>query len=145
MTAINIVFDGPPGAQTGRFVEVEDDDGQSLSVGEWVPYGDSQPGWWKLRISELPYRPVVGDLNVPQPITITICSICKEPWSFHTARAYDEVEVEDQYGDLVIEMRPREPALTECVVLLKFRNQGPPGPPGPTGPPGRAATIDRLA
>ena len=35
---IEIRFDGPPGATTGRFVEVERD-GKSCSVGEWVQDG----------------------------------------------------------------------------------------------------------
>ncbi len=32
---IHIVFDGPPGAESGRFVEVEDTSGKSISVGSW--------------------------------------------------------------------------------------------------------------
>ena len=35
---VNIVFDGPPGPEPGRFVEVEDLGGHGLSVGEWMPY-----------------------------------------------------------------------------------------------------------
>ena len=49
---IDIVFDGPPDHEAGRFVEVEQD-GQSINVGEWIKRGD---GYWALRI---PYdRPV---------------------------------------------------------------------------------------
>jgi hypothetical protein len=48
--AINIIFDGPPGPDSGRFVEVETDDGKSINVGEWIRDGN----WWKLRITELP-------------------------------------------------------------------------------------------
>lgn len=48
---IDIVFDGPPGAQSGQFVEVEDDQGRSIRVGEWVERPD---GYWALRIQELP-------------------------------------------------------------------------------------------
>ena len=45
---IDIVFDGPPEAQAGRFVEVEDArEGTSISVGEWVHRED---GFWVLRI-----------------------------------------------------------------------------------------------
>ena len=44
---INIVFDGPPGREGPRFVEVEDDAGRSIRFGEWVPLGD---GFWALRI-----------------------------------------------------------------------------------------------
>lgn len=45
---IDIVFDGPPGPESGRFVEVEDDAGTSISVGEWV----ETPPYWRLRIQE---------------------------------------------------------------------------------------------
>ena len=44
---IDIVFDGPPGPEAGRFVEVENPDGASISVGEWIDRGD---GFWALRI-----------------------------------------------------------------------------------------------
>jgi hypothetical protein len=46
-TAFQIRFDGPPGHQSGRFVEVEDATGRSIKVGEWVQDGDS---WWLLKI-----------------------------------------------------------------------------------------------
>lgn len=44
---IDIVFDGPPSHESGRFVEVESADGKSISFGEWVQRGD---GYWVLRI-----------------------------------------------------------------------------------------------
>ena len=43
----DIVFDGPPGAVPGRFVEVENEQRASISVGEWVHRDD---GYWVLRI-----------------------------------------------------------------------------------------------
>jgi hypothetical protein len=33
---IDIVFDGPPGPTSGRFVEVEDPSGRSIKAGEWI-------------------------------------------------------------------------------------------------------------
>ena len=45
--AINIVFDGPPGPEICQFVEVEDDDGKGIRVGEWIERPD---GLWALRI-----------------------------------------------------------------------------------------------
>lgn len=48
---INIIFDGPPAPESGRFVEVEDDNGHGLHVGEWIERLD---GLWALRITELP-------------------------------------------------------------------------------------------
>lgn len=43
---IDIVFDGPPSHESGRFVEVEDPSGASISVGEWIEDGE----FWRLRI-----------------------------------------------------------------------------------------------
>ena len=45
---IDIVFDGPPGPQSSRFVEVERD-GRSIKLGEWVERPD---GYWVLRIPD---------------------------------------------------------------------------------------------
>lgn len=51
MSAVGVVFDGPPRPGDGRFVEVEDDGGKSISVGKWVLRSD---GLWALRISDPP-------------------------------------------------------------------------------------------
>lgn len=48
---IDVVFDGPPGAESGRFVEVEDTNGASVRVGEWVERPD---GYWALRLAVVP-------------------------------------------------------------------------------------------
>jgi len=53
---INVIFDGPPGPESGRFIEVETDDGHGINVGEWVKRKD---GYWALRITELPEAPKV--------------------------------------------------------------------------------------
>lgn len=45
--AVHIVFDGPPGPQSGRFIEVETPDGRSVGVGEWR---ERENGWWELII-----------------------------------------------------------------------------------------------
>lgn len=44
---LSIVLDGPPGLETGRFVDVETDAGHSICVGKWVNRSD---GYWSLRI-----------------------------------------------------------------------------------------------
>lgn len=44
---VDIVFDGPPGHEAGRFVEVENDKGESISLGDWKKRED---GYWALRI-----------------------------------------------------------------------------------------------
>ena len=48
MKTIDIVFDGPPEHEAGRFVEVERD-GKSIRLGEWVNRPD---GYWVLRIPD---------------------------------------------------------------------------------------------
>ena len=47
---VDIVFDGPPSHESGRFVEVEDMDGRSLKLGEWIDRGN---GLWALRIEAM--------------------------------------------------------------------------------------------
>ena len=37
---IHIVFDGPPGPESGRFVEVETPWGRSIKAGEWKQRGE---------------------------------------------------------------------------------------------------------
>lgn len=51
----DVVFDDGPGPEGGRFVEVEDPEGRSTTVGEWVKRAD---GYWALRIPRpfLPWR-----------------------------------------------------------------------------------------
>ena len=43
---IDIIFDGPPGAESGRFIEVEDHAG-GLRIGEWI---ERDEGSWALRM-----------------------------------------------------------------------------------------------
>lgn len=47
---LHIIFDGPPGPEAGRFVEVETADGQSIRAGEWRQIGD----YWHLVILRSP-------------------------------------------------------------------------------------------
>lgn len=61
--ALNIIFDGPPSPPFGRFVEVENDAGQSLNAGEWIDKGN---GLWALRITRIPDEPTVEGM----------CSVC---------------------------------------------------------------------
>ena len=48
MSAINIIFDKRPGPDC-QFVEVENDKGKSITIGEWKERPD---GLWALRIEE---------------------------------------------------------------------------------------------
>lgn len=50
---IRIVFDGPPGHKSGRFVEVENVDGHSIRVGVWHKRDDEL---WELRIPNVGRR-----------------------------------------------------------------------------------------
>ncbi len=45
---IDIVFDGPPAIQMPRLVEVENAEGYSVSIGQWVKKPN---GRWALRIT----------------------------------------------------------------------------------------------
>jgi hypothetical protein len=47
--SIDIVFDGPPSHESGRFVEVESPPGRSINFGEWVRRED---GYWALRFMQ---------------------------------------------------------------------------------------------
>ena len=47
MSYVDIVFDGPPSHEPGRFVEVENPEGASIRFGEWVERSD---GFWALRL-----------------------------------------------------------------------------------------------
>ncbi len=49
MSYVDIVFDGPPSHESGRFIEVENEGGASISFGEWVERDD---GYWVLRIPD---------------------------------------------------------------------------------------------
>jgi hypothetical protein len=51
---LRVVFDGPPGNESGRFVECENDLGHGVDAGEWR----ERDGLWELVITELPARHV---------------------------------------------------------------------------------------
>lgn len=55
---LDIVFDGPPEHEAGRFVEVEDETGASVKAGEWIDRGD---GMWALRLLSPLIPPGVPD------------------------------------------------------------------------------------
>lgn len=49
--AINIMFDSPPGPHAPLFIDVVDDAGKGINVGEWI---EKEQGEWALRITEMP-------------------------------------------------------------------------------------------
>jgi hypothetical protein len=60
MSFIDIVFDGPPGPESGRFVEVEDSSGRSIKIGEWLQRND---GYWVLRFNPMHEAQVLGSIQ----------------------------------------------------------------------------------
>jgi hypothetical protein len=59
-----IVLDGPPAPESGRFIEVEDADGHSISIGRWEQSSD---GYWRLW------------LNAEQIVLCKACGATVEP------------------------------------------------------------------
>jgi hypothetical protein len=47
MSHIDIVFDGPPGPDAGRLIDVDDENGKSIDIGVWVKRDDE---FWVLRV-----------------------------------------------------------------------------------------------
>ncbi len=47
MKKVYVVFDGPPGPESGRFVELEDEEGRGVGGVDWeeVPSEDGTPLW----------------------------------------------------------------------------------------------------
>jgi hypothetical protein len=68
---IDIVFDGPPSHKSGRFVEVENSNGQSIRAGKWIDRGS---GLWALRIS----HPSPDAGRVPEAERAKIIEECAE-------------------------------------------------------------------
>jgi hypothetical protein len=48
-TAINLIFDAPPGRKGGRFIEAETDNGHIIRAGEWL---QRQDGNWALMLMQ---------------------------------------------------------------------------------------------
>jgi len=68
---VDVVFDAPPGPTSGRFIEVENDKGFSINLGEWVHRPD---GYWALRIHSDP-APRSNDLVPGEPATPKAMSV----------------------------------------------------------------------
>lgn len=82
---IDVVFDGPPAAKSGRFVEVEDETGASIVAGEWI---ERENGHWALRIATSQSEPD----DDRQPVTVVF-----EPGSIVVVGATpDPVEIAQQ-------------------------------------------------
>lgn len=57
---LRIVFDGPPGPESGRFIECENSAGASVRCGEWVQEGTN----WVLVVRTLPETPASRTVSI---------------------------------------------------------------------------------
>lgn len=57
---VDVVFDGPPGPEAGRFVEAEHPPGTSVNVGRWI---DRKNGYWALRVPRASPQSMFGDVG----------------------------------------------------------------------------------
>lgn len=62
---IDVVFDGPPSHESGRFIEVEDPFGKSINAGDWI---DRENGLWALRIYSTPNQYKVTETMVSEAV-----------------------------------------------------------------------------
>jgi len=49
---LKVMFDGPPGPESGRFIEVEKEDGSSVNAGKWEELEDGRWALWLRVIDE---------------------------------------------------------------------------------------------
>lgn len=81
---LDIVFDGPPGHESGRFVEVENERGKSVHAGEWL--GPDKDKLYRLRIPR--WSPSTNELD---PRTVdAIAATSSHP--VHAVKVEDLVE-----------------------------------------------------
>lgn len=69
---IDIVFSGPPGHESGRFIEVDDAEGRSISAGKWLQRPD---GFWVLRLER----------TVTDPLRQAAAHLCAFDWESASA------------------------------------------------------------
>ncbi len=137
---INIVFDGPPGPEAGRFVDSETDDGKGIRVGEWIERPD---GTWALRITNFigiqeptipTARRVLIEAFVDDPgfrdvyLANIACCLMDEQGGAKIAGDFKIGEVRDRYAEHIMNhlFNPRE--------LLCTSRTCPPPDPDPDPP-----------
>lgn len=101
---LHIVFDGPPGPESGRFVECETADGRGIHAGEWRQVGD----YWHLVILRHPapgaeamreaaellaaaqaHRACCGSEHDPASGKLHgYCVVCGVPWPCDSAKRF---------------------------------------------------------
>ena len=113
---LRIVFDGPPGPIGGKFVEVENERGESIRCGEWVQVGE----YW---ILEIPCT-IVEDLVDPSKIwTLPIVAAEAEAKQDGFDKGYAKGtrfvdELEAQIANLVIDKSTMEDKLRDTERVL---------------------------
>ena len=104
---IDVVFDGAPGYESGRFIEVENIAGESVHAGEWQARRD---GTWVLRMLVVLPAPHVrletfGETDdvlapVDESDTATMCSValCERGcWGVMNLKRYCRVHFMERY------------------------------------------------
>lgn len=81
---IDVVFDGPPGPVSGRFVEAEDATGKSINAGEWIDRGN---GLYALRI---PQSKLAAKSEDPSPLAdpASLAGLRCEEASIHSRETF---------------------------------------------------------
>lgn len=74
---LRIIFDGPPGPEGGRFVEVETKDGRSVNAGMWR---QRQDGMWELEL----FAALTAALAVAGTGDGLKCRVCKDTGKTNT-------------------------------------------------------------
>ena len=110
LDTLDIVFDGPPGPEGGRFVEVENSKGQSVSVGQWLQRKD---GYWALRI----------DVTTPERVVTGVRPEMVAPYGRSTLERASEIEA-DFYALKAQEWAVEPEQAAELVRLALEQYQG---------------------
>lgn len=84
--AVYVVFDGPPSHESGRFVEVETEDGHGRGVGEWEEH-PTAPGLW--RLGPLYAAPPAAATQEPDAV-LTLVAIRDVPGEFAMLAIQDQ-------------------------------------------------------
>lgn len=114
-----VIFDGPPSAESGRFVELEDEHGQGVSAGQWKERGD---GLWALG----PFLQPPAETAVPPDTDLRAMvaailrqtslppgSMTMDAWAVHLTLIHDTAE------RLALALEQREGVMEEMAKALE--------------------------
>jgi hypothetical protein len=83
---LDVLFDGPPSHEAGRFVECESPAGTGVKAGEWIDRGD---GYWALRIDIAAIRAEARRAAIEE-----CAKLCEDEWRVSTVLAEDVVRTD---------------------------------------------------